>query len=59
MADECTEEDGELVDVSKVSVPCDVASGRPVWPPPPDPWARVPLFGSQGDSLVLPTCEGL
>ena len=31
MADECTEEDGELVDVSKVSVPCDVASEGPVW----------------------------
>ena len=31
MADECTEEDGELLDVSKVSVPCDAASGRPVW----------------------------
>ena len=30
MADECTEEDGELVDVSKVSVSCDVASGRPL-----------------------------
>ena len=31
MADECTEEDGELVDVSKVSVSCDVASRRPLW----------------------------
>lgn len=27
MADECAEADGELVDVSKVSVPCEVASG--------------------------------
>ena len=24
----------------------------------PDPWAKVPLFSSQGDSLTLPTCEG-
>ena len=31
MAAEGTEEDGELVDVSKVSVPCDIASERPVW----------------------------
>lgn len=31
MAAEGTEEDGELVDLSNVSVPCDIASGRPVW----------------------------